>query len=100
MDAPSQKPSGHKFVRTFLHRFLPVLGLVLFIVAVWVIYRQMHKHPWSEIVDAFTQIPALSIGLAILFTVIGYFILTGYDFLAMYYINHAMKYRRVALAAF
>src|SRR5690349_4050160 len=87
-------------VRTAIHRLLPLVGLVLFLLAVWVIYRQMHKHPWGEIVDAFQSIGWRNIELAVGFTIVGYFILTGYDYLAMYYINHTMKYRRAALAAF
>ena len=73
---------------------------MLFILAVWVIYRQMHKHPWHEIVEAFSSISWRGLLMGILFTCIGYFILTGYDYLAMHYVSHPMKYRRVALAAF
>lgn len=87
-------------LRTFIHRLLPVIGLVLFILAVWVIYRQMHSYRWADIVAAFGIIPWPNIAMAILFTIVGYTILTGYDYLAMYYVNHAIKYRRVALAAF
>jgi uncharacterized membrane protein YbhN (UPF0104 family) len=86
--------------RTVLHRIAPLLGVVLFGMAVWALYHQLKSNSIDDILGAFRTIPAHRIGLAILLTVLGYAILTAYDYLALKYVHHAIGYGRIALAAF
>src|SRR5262245_41194951 len=99
---PEDQPgsSHHHMFRTWLHRVLPAVGLLLFIAAIWVLRRQLKQHGWHEIFNAFEDLPWRRIIIAVLCTLIGYLILTGYDFLAMRYIHRSLAYWRVAMAAF
>src|SRR5262245_8494638 len=85
---------------TLLKRFAPLLGIALFGLAVWALYLQLKSNSIDDILGAFAKLPMDRIGLAILFTVLGYGILTGYDYLAMKYVQHSVSYRRIAMAAF
>lgn len=87
-------------LRTVMHRLAPLLGLVLFGLAVWALHHQLKSNSLADILGAFETIPAHRIGLAILFTVLGYGILTGYDYLAMQYVHQTIGYGRIAMAAF
>lgn len=93
-------PAAHSNFRKWLHRLMPALGLILFVLAIWAINHQLRKHSWNEILAAFESLPALGVTLAIAFTVLGYITLTGYDYLAMLYVRHRLPYRRVGFAAF
>jgi uncharacterized membrane protein YbhN (UPF0104 family) len=97
-DQPGSK--RHSKLRTWLHRVLPLLGLVLFVAAIWVLRHQLRQHGWHEIFSAFEDLPWSRIIVAVVCTLVGYLILTGYDFLAMRYINRSLAYWRVAMAAF
>ena len=87
-------------LRRWLPRLLPVLGILLFVLAIWTLHAQMQQHKWEDVVAAFRGMPLGTIVLAFALTAAGYITLTGYDLLAMRYIRHALQYRRVALAAF
>jgi uncharacterized membrane protein YbhN (UPF0104 family) len=87
-------------LRTVLHMVAPLLGVVLFALAVWALYHQLKSHSIADMIGAFDKLPPHRIALAVLFTVLGYAILTGYDYLAMKYVHHRVSYRRIAMAAF
>jgi uncharacterized membrane protein YbhN (UPF0104 family) len=79
---------------------LPVIGFILFLAAIWVLRRQLKQHGWHEIFKAFEELPWRRIIIAVLCTLVGYLILTGYDYLAMRYIHRSLAYWRAAMAAF
>jgi uncharacterized membrane protein YbhN (UPF0104 family) len=98
LDGPAGRLRG--VFRTTLHRLVPLLGLILFCAAAWVLYHQVRAHKWADVVDALRHVPVHRLLLAGALTVIGYAILSGYDYLAMRYIHHEMAFHRVAMAAF
>lgn len=87
-------------LRTLLQRLAPLLGVVLFGLAVWALYHQLKSNSLADILAAFDSIPTHRIGLAVLFTVVGYAMLTGYDYLALKYVHHGIGYPKIAKAAF
>src|SRR5262245_37827886 len=99
MTADQPGPTHHPF-RKWLHRILPVLGLILFVAAIMVLRRQLKQHGWHEIFQAFEELPWRRIIIAVACTLVGYLILTGYDYLAMRYIQRKLTYWRVGMAAF
>lgn len=82
------------------HRFMPLVGLLLFCVAMWVLRRELHQYHFGQIVALAKQIPPEHFLLAIGLTVLSYFTLTGYDSLALYYIRHPLPYHKISLASF
>lgn len=79
----------------------PVLiGLLLFGVAIWFIHREVAHLDLRTILK---QMAAMSPGLIFLAgaaTVGSYLCLTGYDWLALRWIDRPVTYRRIALASF
>src|SRR5438045_948863 len=87
-------------IKHFLHRALPIVGVVLFSVALLVLHRQLKQHHYRDVIAAFREISRQRVLLALLFTVIGYIMLTGYDYLAIMYVRKRLGYPRIALAGF
>lgn len=82
-----------------LSRFTPFLGLGLFLLSAWVLYLQLHRYRWHDILSRIHTIPNDQVFMAAALTVLSYFIMTGYDLLAMRYIRHPLPYGKTALAA-
>ncbi|MFT4578934.1 MAG: phosphatidylglycerol lysyltransferase [Nitrospinales bacterium] len=78
----------------------PVIAMILFSIALWVLYGQAQKYHYQDIVDHFLSIPSLKIWLAIGLTTLSYLILTGYDRLAILYLGQKLSYPKIALASF
>lgn len=82
-----------------LKRYLPYLMLVLLVLALWSVYRQLHGFHWHDLMAQIARMPAGQIWTALLYTVASYLIMTGYDFLALRYIDHPLPYGKTAMAA-
>ena len=82
------------------HRLSPIIGLVLFIAAATVLGREFRHMSPARLGMALKQFPPGAIGLAMLFTFLNYFILTGYDQLAFLYIRRPIARWQIAMASF
>lgn len=78
----------------------PFIGLLLFTLALWVLHRELQAHHLRDILHQFNQIPVKRLGAALLLTIISYGIMTGYDVLALRFIQHPLSYGKIALASF
>ena len=87
-------------VKKILHNLSPFIGVILFGVALFVIHHKLKQYHVRDIINEASQIPTLSLSLAILLTFLDYLVLTGYDALALRYIKHPLKYTKIALASF
>jgi phosphatidylglycerol lysyltransferase len=67
--------------------------------AMWLLYQQVRKHDYQQIVAALREISHSRIALAGLLTIVNYLVLMVYDMLALKAIGHALPLRRVAVAA-
>lgn len=65
----------------------PVLGLVLFCVAVSFLYRKSQEFTWQEFTAGVASIPIAYHVLAMLLVAINYVVLMGNDFLAVQYVG-------------
>lgn len=95
----SEEPR-HGSVRRFLHRISPLLVVLVFGGAAWLLYRQVRHYSLAEIREAILRIPRGQIVLSCVLTVVNYVILMGYDMLAVKSVAHPLPFRRVALASF
>jgi phosphatidylglycerol lysyltransferase len=82
------------------HRLGPVVGLLLFAVALWVLHGELRHYSYHQVIEQFRSLPAGRVALALLLTVASYVFLTGYDTLGLRYARHRLAYRRTALASF
>ena len=78
----------------------PIVGVVVFSVALWFLYQELRRLELRDVLEALRQLPRSRVLLAVLAAVLNYCVLTGYDALALRYINRSLKYGRIALAAF
>ena len=81
-------------------RILPVLGLALFIAALWVLHHELKQYHFRDMRAFLRQLPALRVFAAIGCAALGYLALTGYDALALRYAGRSLPYPQVALASF
>jgi len=84
-------------IREFLP---PVVALLLFAAALFVIHRTLEPYNLQEIRNAFHAIPAWRIDLCLLFSCLSYCVLSGYDVLAFRYLGKPLPYGKIALTSF
>src|SRR5205085_12704527 len=58
------------------------------------------RYRYRDVVDYFHHLDWDQIVLAIVLTLAGYLVMTGYDTMAMRYIRHRLPYAKIALASF
>ncbi|MEN9204343.1 MAG: lysylphosphatidylglycerol synthase domain-containing protein [Thermostichales cyanobacterium DRC_bins_46] len=91
--------SPRSVIEQLRHWFPPVLGILLLGVSMWAIRQELRQHSPQEIWDSLQAIPPKWVGMAMLFTGLNYWALTGYDTLAIRYVGYALPYRKTALVA-
>ncbi len=86
--------------KRILHNIAPFLGLILFALALLVLHHELRQYHYHDIAREFAAIPLRQILLAIMLTIAGYIVLTGYDTLATHYVQHSLGYPKIAMASF
>lgn len=79
---------------------LPVIGLSLFTAALWILHKELQDYHIHDILSQLQQIPLRFIVLASFLTLLDYFILTLYDFLALRSIDRPLDYLNTCSASF
>ena len=78
----------------------PVFSLMLFSVAVWILYHELKSYHLNDIIRDLEAFKTRRLVVALLLTFLSYFIMTGYDVLALRYVRHPLAYSKIALASF
>lgn len=78
----------------------PLFSLALLCVAIASLRIFLRDHSFADVLAAMKSCSPGAVGLAIAATALSYFILTGYDWLAVRYIGKKIAYRRVAVCSF
>jgi len=89
--------------RAVSHRFAWIgtaASVLLFATSLVVLWHIVSEVDIAELKAAFTAASARQIGLAVLFTIVSYCLLTCYDALALRQLKAAISYRTTALASF
>jgi len=86
--------------KKLLHGAGLIFSLSLFAAALFIINLKLKEYHLQDILSSLHEIPAFSLFLAILLTILNYIVLTGYDLLASRYIRHPLKYSRIAITSF
>ena len=77
-----------------------IFGLAMFFVALWMLRNELHGHTFAEIFSAASAIPWEWLALALLFTILCYVFLTGYDLLAVHALSSRPSFRSIILNSF
>lgn len=86
--------------RIRFQRFTPLIGLFLFLFALYVLKRALGENGYQQIFRAVAQYPSQRILGAIGLTAASYALLTLYDHLALRYLRQSIGLVRVSLASF
>lgn len=78
----------------------PLLAIVLFVLAVRLLYREAQSITWDEFVAGLTGVPTLFLAFAAFLIALNYGLLISYDLLALRYMCRSLPLRRVALVSF
>lgn len=81
------------------HAFLSAVGFTASLLGFYLLYRVVRRYDPDEIVAAISSVSASTIGLALLFTVIGYLFLIGAEYLAVRYARRRVSLARVTCTA-
>ncbi len=87
-----------QFARKLLVQIGAFVSLTIVCLALWVVYRTLQSIQLSDVLEQFRALPATSVLLALLLTAGAYFVVTGYDMLALDHVGRPVPYRRAALA--
>ena len=77
-----------------------VIALAAVALAAYLIYRTLSRYTFEQILQSISSIPASRVGMSLACVAASYLCLTGFDWLALRYVNHCLPYRYVALASF
>jgi len=83
-----------------LKRLGPLLGLLLFAVALWTVHRQLAEYRYQDITRALSEISSDRLILSLILTAASYLLLAGYDILAFHYLERPLEYGKIARASF
>jgi phosphatidylglycerol lysyltransferase len=78
----------------------PGLSLILFAAAVWLLHNELRTYHLKDILHAFDAIPGSHLWAAAGVTILSYAVMTGYDVLAMRYIQYPLSFSRIGLTSF
>jgi len=78
----------------------PLLILALFAISLRVLQETLAHYRYREVILYLSSLPVDQVTLAIVLTLTVYLVLTGYDTLALYYIQQPFPYRQIAMASF
>lgn len=79
---------------------MPTLVLALFLLAAWILRHEFQTYHLNDVLGHLRSIPWSQLLGALGLTVLGYFVLTGYDTLAFRYIANPLSYSRITISSF
>ncbi len=83
-----------------LQRLLPLVALLIFFAALWVLHDSLRKFHYHEIIGWMHAVTLIDLLLAIGLTVVSYLAMTAYDQLGILYLEHPLPRGRVMLISF
>jgi glycosyltransferase 2 family protein len=93
-------PRSLGILKACLRQLPAIIGVVLLIGAIYVVQKEFRHLRLRDIEAALHDIPLRALGIAFLWTVLSYGVLTIYDRLGTIYAGHKVAYGRVAFASF
>ena len=99
---PTMQPASHSASSAFdvWRRVAPIVGILLFAAALWVLDRELHAMTFRELSESVSRVSVAAILSALLLTIVNYAVLTGYDQLAFVYIGRRLGRWQIAMASF
>jgi phosphatidylglycerol lysyltransferase len=86
--------------KKILRNIGPWLGLLLFMVALWVLHKELKAYRYQDILHSLEALPAKRLYVGLGLTLLNYLIMSCYDILALRYIQYRLPYRKIAFTSF
>src|SRR5262245_28027651 len=86
--------------KPLLQRLTPLIGIVLFGVALWFLHRFLQKNDLKTILRLMRELPVSRLLAGLALTALSYLTLTFYDAFAFRFIKRVLPWRRIAFASF
>jgi phosphatidylglycerol lysyltransferase len=86
--------------KKILRNMGPWLGLFLFTVALWVLHKELKTYHYHDVLRSIEELPANRLYVGLGLTLLNYLIMSGYDILALRYIQYQLPYRKIAFTSF
>jgi phosphatidylglycerol lysyltransferase len=86
--------------KKFLHTIGPLVGLVVFSIALWVLHHALKDYHYHDVLLRLKELPLPHLLFAFGLTLLNYLIMSGYDLLALRYVHHPLPFRKIATASF
>ncbi len=67
-----------------------------FILALTVLYHELRQFQIQDSIDQLKHISGIIVFLAVILTILNYLLMTGYDYLALRFVNYFIPYRKIA----
>lgn len=83
-----------------LKRLFALLPVVVFAIAIWLLYHEISHYHWHEIEESLSSISTLKICAALGLATLNFVVLIGYDWLALKAIGVSLQPTKVAFASF
>jgi uncharacterized membrane protein YbhN (UPF0104 family) len=84
----------------FAHALRIAVALAALALAIFLIHRTLSRYTFEQILQSVAAIPASRVALSVACAAASYLCLTGFDWLALRYVDRRLPYRYVALASF
>jgi len=78
----------------------PIIGIGLFVGAIWILRRELHEVPLRDIGRALAALSPLRVALAFALTIAGYLALTAYDVVALHHLKRKLSFGKVVYTSF
>jgi phosphatidylglycerol lysyltransferase len=78
----------------------PWFGLLFLTVALWALHKELRAYRYQDILHSLTALPAHSLYVSLGLTLLNYVLMSGYDILALRYIQYHLEYRKIAFTSF
>lgn len=85
--------------RYLAHWKSAILSFSLFSLSLWAIYQELRQYSLAEVKQSLAQLSAHQLLWAIALMSLNYFVMTGYDTLAVRYVHRTLPYSKTALVA-
>lgn len=99
-DAAEPPVTASAGMRRALRWVSPLVGLLLFAAAVWVLHRSLQQVSYREVRASIHALPLSGLLLSVLFTALNYAVLCGFDLLAFRYVGRRLTEWKVAVTSF
>ncbi len=87
-------------LRILVGRLSPFLVAALFVIALWLLRRELASYTYRDVVRAVAAVSDARLFWSAGLTVLAYAVLVGYDAMALSYVRHPLSLHRIAFGSF